>query len=99
MSEDKKHDWLYTHRKNAERVVNISYALLDLSHAFRMVGNETIASELKYYAVSLEKAQKGMRDSVSTSIDQAYKQAQDMSATILNATLTGIKLGQEEYDD
>jgi len=96
MKEHEIKDWHTLHCEQAKRIENIAFSLLRLSRAFYKTGNETMGEELQYYSETLSTAQQDMRDAVSKSIDIAYKTSQDMSATILNATLAGISIAEKK---
>lgn len=89
-------DWLNKHHKNAKEIIDVSVELERLSDAFYTTGNKYTAEKLLYYSTKIYQAQKEMRDAVSQNINESYKQAQDMSASILKSTLVGIELGRNE---
>jgi hypothetical protein len=98
MSENVIKDWVKLHKEESERIENISFQILKLSKAFRIVGNKKIAEDLLYYSETLDNAQRNMSDAVSESIDISYKRAQDRSHTIFKTALAGIELGKEHKE-
>ncbi len=66
-----------------------------LSKACLTLGLHDLADKLACSAVELNNISHDFKVTVVKDLDQRYKQAQQFSATVLEATLTGIALGKE----
>lgn len=95
MSKDKL-DWLKTHNEQTSRVGEIGTILSRISSSLLRVGNRDLGEELDHYAGVLLVAEKKLNSAVGQSINEQFKTQQDMSASILNAALAGVKLGEGE---
>jgi len=89
-------DWLNDFHEAQRSNNDIVYELQSLASAFYRVGNTIISDQLFAMARSLEENNKIIGDSVSISINERLKDAQQSSANIFHAALAGIKLNVKD---
>lgn len=79
----------------ADRICCVHWRLSDLSAAFRRVGNEGVAAELYALSDQLTEGLTAMDDAFAEEINRSFRQAQQHSATVLEAVLAGVFVGKE----
>jgi hypothetical protein len=85
-------DWHKKISNNCSRITNMSYRLQDMSHAFRVTGNETVAEDLEAIASVLAQSSETINDSVGECIHEQYVGSQKNSVAIFEAVLAGAEL-------
>jgi hypothetical protein len=70
-----------------EKIFNTSYSLEEIGMFF-------LSKKIRCNAENLEKSVQNIKKAIHTKIDDDYKQAQQASANVLNACLSGIKLNK-----
>lgn len=70
----------------------------DLATACDRVGDMLLARELREAVQRIDSARDVMDQAFSTELDRGFKQAQQSSATMLEAVFAGVQIGKEAPD-
>jgi hypothetical protein len=79
---------------SAAAIRSISDNLHSLARAFYRTGNAEVGDELSGYAESLRADAQRVMDLQGEIIHEGYREATSSAASILNAALAGVKMGQ-----
>jgi hypothetical protein len=88
-------DWLNEIHDSTELITSIAFSLQTKANSFWITGNEYMGDLLQTMSDDLLDASKSINQAAGKCITEEYKRSQDMSASIVNAALAGIKLQKE----
>lgn len=85
---------LEQYKEGIAKVRTAEWELTMLAAAFDRTGNVIVATELRTLASQLADGINEIGAAFSTELDRGFRQAQQHSATVLEAVLAGVQVGR-----
>jgi len=93
--EKKNIDWLTDIHDSLNELGYVARRLEELSYSFYVVGNESVGKTLGNFVNIIEDNAKKINQATGKSISEGLKRSQEMSGTILQATLAGCLMSKQ----
>ncbi len=82
--------------RNLITLRTVARKMNELGDAAWKMGNTRLSDTLADFSSKIEKAERGINNTVTEELNRTVKQAEEASGNMLRATLAGVELGKKE---